>query len=409
MAQVAARLGVDKPAATVITVAGTNGKGSCVRTMEALLTAQSLATGAFTSPHLLAFNERIRVNGVNASDGEICQAFAAIESARQDISLTYFEFAALAALYIFQQQDLDYWLLEVGLGGRLDAVNIVDADLAVITSIDLDHQAWLGDTREAIAGEKAGILRNKIPCVVAEPAPPASLLKIIRSLQCQHFQYGKAFDLSPAGQLRLSLDSATGDVAGAPQRFTLAGLRPGLPLHSVAAGCQALAIVNCLPLPEMLRSILNNVTLAGRFQVETWQGLRVVLDVAHNPAASRLLAAKLEHFRQRNATYFVTAIVGMMQDKDIEGCFAPLISQIAHWILAELPTARAATPQQMRQALQRLGVAQTQVQTAHSAEHAFRLAQIHGETAQGAQSPLLLVAGSFHTVAKGLAFIDANR
>jgi len=186
---VAERMGLLSPTAKVITVAGTNGKGSCVRTMEALLAAQNISCGAYTSPHLRRYNERVRLNAVEASDQALCEAFAEINAARAEISLTYFEFATLAALTLFQKHQLDYWLLEVGLGGRLDAVNILDPDVAVITQIDLDHQEWLGDTREVIAVEKAGILRSGMPCIIADEKPPGTLTAAAEGLACSVYQY----------------------------------------------------------------------------------------------------------------------------------------------------------------------------------------------------------------------------
>ena len=406
VAKVADRLGLTKPKATLISVAGTNGKGSCVCTMEALLAQQSLSVGAFTSPHLIHFNERIRVNAENADDASICEAFAAIEAARQEISLTYFEFATLAAFYIFQARQLDYWLLEVGLGGRLDAVNLLDADIAIITSIDLDHQAWLGNTREAIAKEKAGILRNNTPCIVAEPEPPQSLVDIVHDLSCAHYQYPRDFYISAEGALKITASEA--DKGNDFLQF--AGVQPQLPLPSVAAACQALALLKQLPSEQPLKAVLNTLGLAGRFQKVEYQQSTVILDVAHNPAACELLAHKLQQLQAEGGEpCSVTAVVGMMQDKDISACLAPLLTLVSDWITTDLQLPRAATAQQLQGILQQLGVRPQHRQAVQSVAQGLQaaLSASFGLQAEpGNTKPrLVLVCGSFYTVAEGLAYL----
>ena len=203
VSQVADTLGLLPLSSPVVTVAGTNGKGSTVAVLESLLRECGFRPGAFTSPHFLRFNERIRVDGNEAQDEQLIAAFEAIEGVRDGVSLTYFEFSTLAALMVFEREEVDYVLLEVGLGGRLDSANMVDADIAVITSIDLDHQDWLGDTRGVIAREKAGIMREGKPVVIADPEPPGELLEVARDRAAGPlYRLGQAFDFSgPAGPM----------------------------------------------------------------------------------------------------------------------------------------------------------------------------------------------------------------
>ena len=196
--QVAARLRLGRPAATVITVAGTNGKGSCLHTMEQLLAGHGWRVGAYSSPHIERFTERIRINGAEVDEAALTQAFAAVEQARGELAITFFEFTTLAALVLFQQQELDFALLEVGLGGRLDAVNLVAAEVSVITSIALDHQHWLGDNLEAIGREKAGIMREGKPVVLASTTMPESVHEQARRLHCPQFQLGRAYQVTLA-------------------------------------------------------------------------------------------------------------------------------------------------------------------------------------------------------------------
>src|SRR5690606_19213198 len=194
--QVAARLGLGRLAPRAVTVTGTNGKGSTCAFVAALLQAQGLRVGVYASPHLLRYNERVRIDGVEAGDEQLCQAFAAVEAARGEISLTYFEMGTLAAFWLFQQSALDAVVLEVGLGGRLDAVNLVDADLALVTSIGVDHADWLGDTRESVAFEKAGIFRQGRPALCGDLDPPAPLLECAEALSCPLPLRGRDFDLT---------------------------------------------------------------------------------------------------------------------------------------------------------------------------------------------------------------------
>lgn len=353
--EVATRMGIySKPSnkAPIVTVAGTNGKGSCVSTLQQLLCASNLRVGSYTSPHILCYNERIQINGLNVSDDIICNAFAHIDMARQDgdlISLTYFEFSTLAALKIFEDQQVDVWLLEVGLGGRLDAVNIMDADLAVITSIALDHEHWLGDTRDLIAIEKAGIIRSGATVICADYEPPQSLQKIINNKAKNNYYIGCDFDL----HFNVS-DSAAG-------RLTIGGAevhmnsRPNLPLPSVAAAAQVYWLLTSnhkeLNLPknhkkslDFLAAELSSVTLHGRFERYHAAGIPIIFDVAHNPAAGNFLAERLmiEKFddeRFDDVQYQpskLSCFTAMMSDKNIKDTIRPLLPFIDTWFCSQL-------------------------------------------------------------------------
>ncbi|UTA49285.1 bifunctional tetrahydrofolate synthase/dihydrofolate synthase [Simiduia sp. 21SJ11W-1] len=335
--QVASRLDLLAPARAatkVITVAGTNGKGSAVATLAALLRAQGASVGAYTSPHLMDYNERIRVNGEPASDALICNAFAAIDACAQDISLTYFEFGTLAALWIFQQLAVDYWVLEVGLGGRLDAVNIVDADVAIITSIALDHQDWLGDDIAQIGREKAGIARAGKPLVYADAEPQASVLEAAQAAGAQCLLTGRDYTVRTfAGQCELRWGA-----------HTLAFPEPHLPLPSVSAALVALLSLGLAINPVWVQR-LGDLRVPGRFQQFTWQGRQWLLDVAHNPAACKYFAERARALDARGRTH---AIVAMMADKDQAGALSELAPLVDEWFFANLPgNPRAARAEQL--------------------------------------------------------------
>jgi dihydrofolate synthase/folylpolyglutamate synthase len=366
-----------------ITVAGTNGKGSCVTVISALLAATGKCVGSFTSPHLLAYNERIRIDGKPVADDELCDAFTAIDAARGDTSLTYFEFNALAALWVFYQHHVDVQVLEVGLGGRLDAVNILDADIAVITNIALDHTDWLGDTREVIGIEKAGILRRNGKLVYGEIDMPSSIQQRVKKLDCECRQLGTVFDgvicenewqwhgLSSAGEI-LSLQS----------------FLPTLPLPSVACALQVLAWMNCWQ-PALFSSLLPALTLAGRFEQLNINGQHWIFDVAHNVAGAQFLVNKLK----RDIHEPVDILFAAMADKDLRGIVSSLKPAVVHWYLLALDdNPRAATHEQITRVLEQEGIANENY-TCITEQDALHL------VSEKNIARTRLVAGSFFTVA----------
>jgi dihydrofolate synthase/folylpolyglutamate synthase len=338
---VADRMGLTMPC-PVITVAGTNGKGSTVAMFESILRAAGYRTGVYTSPHLVHFEERMRMDGEAASAAQFVPGLEAVELARapggdvEAVSLTYFEFTTLAVLWVLARSGLDVVILEVGLGGRLDAVNIVDPDCAVITSIDLDHMELLGPDREAIGREKAGIMRAGRPVVVSDPVPPATVLAHAAALGADLWRAGVDFVVEGdkqqwgwSGRGRRYSGLAYPALRGANQLVNAAG---------VLAALSALRAV--LPVTaQAVRSGLATVELPGRFQIVPGQPA-LVLDVAHNGHAAAALAANLDAMGYFPATH---AVFGAMADKELASIWARMHPLVDHWYFTDLPTPRAAT------------------------------------------------------------------
>jgi dihydrofolate synthase/folylpolyglutamate synthase len=394
VAAVAKRLDVLHPAPQVITVAGTNGKGSTVAALEAMLLASNKTVGAFTSPHIHRFNERIRIAGKDLADADICSAFEQIEIKREDVSLSYFEFATLAALILFKKAHLDIVVLEVGLGGRLDSVNIVDAHLAVITSISLDHQEWLGSDLEVIGFEKAGILRQNQPVVLANADMPRSITDRAVHLNCRLFQLGKEFDYSIEDNSHGTWAWRGQNLAG--DTVTKTGLQPSrLHYGSVSASMQVLKLLDYSIKPAILNKVLPALGLAGRFEARIDQktNASVILDVGHNPAAAADLSSRLSILRgglQKNAR--LIAVLAVLNDKDIEGIVVSLQSTVDIWYIAQVEGPRRLA---VEQAMSRLTAVCSETHFT-----AFRSVQSAYEQACSEARPIdrVLVAGSFHTV-----------
>jgi dihydrofolate synthase/folylpolyglutamate synthase len=314
-------------------VAGTNGKGSTCAMLEAILLASGFRVGMYTSPHLIDFNERARINGQSVSDADLIKAFEAVELVRGQTTLTYFEFTTLAILWLFAAQPLDAWVLEVGLGGRLDAVNLVDADCAIVTSIDLDHMDWLGDTREKIGLEKAHVFRGQRPAICADPQPPESLLSYAKEIGADLWLFGRDFNYSGDRQ-QWAFAGRTG------RRSALAypALRGANQLLNAAGALAALeSIRHRLPVTQQaVRQGLLQAALPGRFQIQPGQPT-VVLDVAHNPHAAAVLEKNLGNMGFHPYTY---AVFGMLADKDVEQVVNHLAKRVDKWFCASLPGAR---------------------------------------------------------------------
>jgi dihydrofolate synthase/folylpolyglutamate synthase len=372
---------------TVITVGGTNGKGSCVAMLQAIYREAGYTVGSYTSPHLWRYNERICINGEPVSDSAISEAFARVDTARRDTSLTYFEFGTLAALDIFKQQPLDVVILEVGLGGRLDAVNIIDADVALITSIDLDHMQWLGNDRETIAWEKAGILRNNKVGIVVDPAPPASIVEYAHSIGNRLLRLGKEFNCCQE-EGSWSWHSGAIHRVGLPQP-ALAGEHQ---LRNAAGVMMAVEILQPR-LPVSLAQVrlgLLSVRLAGRFQLIPGE-VTHIYDVAHNPAAAQQLATTLKTAHISGALH---AVFSALADKDIAGIVAPLCALVTRWYLAPLAAQRGASLELIAEAVRSV-CPQAQIMQFPALAQAYAEANM-----QAVPGDTVLVYGSFYTVAQ---------
>lgn len=396
--QVASRLGLGRPAARVISVAGTNGKGSTVAFIEAIARADGWKVGAYTSPHLLRYNERIRIEGQEAGDAELVAAFEAVEAARGDVSLTYFEYGTLAALWLFERAGLDLAVLEVGLGGRLDATNIVDPDVAVITTVDLDHQAYLGEDREAIGFEKAGIARAWRPLVLGDDDPPSSVLGHAYAIGASAVRIGCDFFFDPAPE----------DAPGL-WRWREVGFEIDLPVPRLAAPVQlrnaaiAIAALRALdkPLAESaLKRGVAEATLPGRLQRFDRAGVEIVVDVAHNPQAARELATWLQ---LDPAVGNTVAVFAALADKDVAGVVEALADWIARWHLAGTGDAG---PRGMDAATLAARLAGTPA--AAGVQHADVSQAVAAALAAAQPGDRILVFGSFHTAAAALTALAAG-
>lgn len=339
--EVAQRLNV-KLDSVVITVGGTNGKGSTCAMLEAILLAAAYKVGVYASPHLVRYNERIRLNGEMADDAQITAQFARINDARQDLTLTYFEFSTLAALLLFQEQGVDVAVLEVGLGGRLDAVNIIDADCSIITSIDIDHAEYLGNTREQVAWEKAHIFRPDRPAICADPVPPQTMLDYAQEIGAQLWLFGKNFNYSGDRQ-----QWAYGGRSQRRAALAYPALRGANQLLNASAALAALESLHPrLAIPaQAVRAGLLRAQMPGRFQIQP--GLPcVIFDVAHNPHAAAALAQNLDNMPSYPKTI---AVVGMYKDKDVDGVITRMATRIDHWMCASLEGPRGLAGEELAQ------------------------------------------------------------
>ncbi|SDO26723.1 bifunctional tetrahydrofolate synthase/dihydrofolate synthase [Pseudomonas jinjuensis] len=393
--EVALRLGLGRPAPRVVTVTGTNGKGSTCALLAELLGEQGLKVGVYSSPHLLRYNERVLIEGREASDQALCDAFAAVEAARGEISLTYFEMGTLAAFWLFERAGLDAVVLEVGLGGRLDAVNLIDADVAVVTSIGLDHADWLGDTRESVAFEKAGIFRSGKPAVCGDLDPPQPLLEQARELAAPLHLRGRDFDLA-IGEEAWYWHGRGAD--GAP--LTLHDLPLlDLPMENAALALQAYALLG-LPWDERrMAAALQRARVAGRLDrrvaLHHGQPRHLLLDVGHNPHAAEYLAGRLASRPPKGRRL---AVFGLLADKDLDGVLAPLLGLVQDWAVAPLPTSRSRMAGELQAALTNHG--------APVAVHADIAAALDAQCEKATADDEILVFGSFYCVADALDWLD---
>lgn len=408
---VAESLDLLRPAPFVITVGGTNGKGTTCRLLETILLKAGLRVGVYSSPHLLRYNERVRIQNQELSDEFHCASFAFIEQHKTQ-SLTYFEFSTLSALHLFKQAQLDVVILEVGLGGRLDATNIVDANIAVITSIDIDHVDFLGSTREQIAFEKAGIFRANQSVIIGEPDIPNTMLEQAKQLQCRvscrdrdfNFQIDQQY-WSWRGQ-KMQLDE--------------------LPLCQIplANAATALAAIEQLPFDiseQVIRQGLEQVELLGRFQIIKGERLRklaqlyhlsakqlpkIIIDVGHNPHAAHYLAEKLSALKTKS-TGKIIAVCGILKDKDAKGVLRPLLNLIDHWYCVTLAGYRGQRGEDLFATLQQIAQSQQtklQGESADGVENGV-IRALHHCTA----GDILIIFGSFHTVGDFLQMLEFEK
>ncbi len=390
------RMGSPRPAGQIFTVAGTNGKGSTVAYLCGMLRALGYSCGSYTSPHLFRFNERVQLNGSDASDRQLVVAFERVEAARGDISLSYFEFGTLAAILLMHEAGLDFAVMEVGLGGRLDAVNILDANCAVITNIGLDHQEYLGDDRESIGWEKAGIIRRNTPLVCGETNPPDSVMAEASRLQALVLRLGHEFN---AVEDQQSIRFTRGETV-----FLL----PGPPMtgrHQVDNLATALAALLELA-PDAVNGVdqlvhgLASVSLAGRFQRVSGRP-QVYVDVGHNALAAEAILEALSEIKGQNAKFNCHCVIGMLADKDAAAIAQILEPVVSRWYCAGLGGERGQTGEELATRV-RAGAVNAKVISCVDVDTALDAAL----GALGRESPSLdcvLVFGSFLTAAQAIS------
>lgn len=392
---VAGRLGLGRPAARVVTVGGTNGKGSTVAFVESIARAAGLRVGAYTSPHLLAYNERVRIDGHDVGDAALVEAFEAVDAARGGVSLTYFEYGTLAALWLFERARLDLAVLEVGLGGRLDATNLVDADVAVITTVDIDHQDWLGPDREAIGFEKAGIARAWKPLVLGDDDPPSSVLRHAYAIGASALRIGCDFFFEPVVEGASENDGWRWREIGCELMLPRPRLRAPAQVRNAAVAIAALRALD-LDIPESaFAQGIAGARVRGRLQRFERDGIEIVLDVAHNPQAARELANWMLAEPPEGE---VRAVFAALADKDAQAVVEPLVPFVAQWHLAGLPGHGPRATDAAALAA-RLGATDAAAGTRHPDVASALEAACSGARA----GDRILVLGSFHTVADALA------
>lgn len=386
-------LGLRRPPYAVIAITGTNGKGSTTVMCETILRRAGYKVGAYTSPHLITYNERIRLDGRTATDAELCDAFERIDAARGNVPLTYFEFGTVVAFYLFRAEKIDIAVLEIGMGGRLDAVNAIDPDVSIVTAVDIDHTAWLGHTREAIGREKAGIFRRGRPAICGDPHPPQTIATEATRVGANLFQVGQQFQIEPTsndwtwrmgGRLRSGLPHPS--------------LRGDYQLYNAACALAALeAMANRFPVTQAdVREGLLSGVIPGRFQVLPGRPVRV-LDVAHNAQAARSLAATL---KQQTIPGRTLGVFGMLVDKDIVSVVGPLADVVDRWYPATLHVPRGATAAQLIEALAAAGVP-APAQEFDDMHRAYAAA-LH----DAGEFDRVVIFGSFHTVGDILAALE---
>jgi dihydrofolate synthase/folylpolyglutamate synthase len=376
VAAVFSHLQLDLEKRIIITVAGTNGKGTTCALIEQALLISNSSVAVFSSPHLLDYRERVRISGLMLTERAHCQAFLKIDQARGDVSLTYFEFGTLAALQLMADSDAKYLLLEVGLGGRLDSVNVVTPTIAVITSIDLDHQAWLGDTRELIALEKAGIFRANIPAIIGEPHPPITLLDAAVNYQVKPTWQGSDF--------HFQIDDEGFHWQGVNSSYAHLPI-PNIPAQNASTALQVIEVLGLQLDSTQMAQVFKQTNLPGRRQIIQTKPT-VMLDVAHNPHATNLLAFDIQNMKYNR----IIAVVAMLADKDIDATLAPMLSVVSTWHCASLNIPRGAKSSTL---VSGVLSSEQNVLKYSTVETAYKSALEEAKTGD-----LVIVFGSFYTV-----------
>ena len=373
----------------IISVAGTNGKGSTTAILASILQAQSYRIATYTSPHLLSYNERICINGVPVEDALLCEAFDFIDKHRNNVSLSFFEFGTLAALYCFQQYEIDCMILEVGLGGRLDAVNVVDPSVAIISSISIDHVQWLGADRESIAKEKAGIMRANTPAICGDLAPPKAIAEKAQACGADLYQVGVDFGFKEQGDV---WDFYWGNewLENLPRPSLFGRIQ-------IVNAATALMALHCLKeqLPVSRQSMcvgLSQVQLSGRFQICTSKPLKI-FDIAHNPAGARILAENLSALDCQGRTL---AILGVLAVKDVSGILREMAEQVDSWYFAEPKGVGVLAAQKVQEIARANGINEA-ISIASSVADAY-----HSALQDAEEQDRILVFGSVLTVAEVL-------
>lgn len=406
---VAEYLAILNPQAPVITVAGTNGKGSTTTVIAAIYQAAGLRVGLYQSPHIQYFNERIRLGGVPVDNQILIDAFVAVEAARVacGLTLSFFEATTLVAFVIFKQQHCDVWVLEVGLGGRLDVVNLIDPTVAVITNIGIDHVEWLGDNREAIGFEKAGILRSNIPLIFGDADMPHSVKQRAEVLNCRVYQSGRdyfwqnfdadAHEVSASADRNSDLVHVTDSKNSQSAIYTMNAHTLILPKAYLALpniSC-AVSAVLASPISVQISEIIQGILaakLAGRFEERVYHGKRLIADVAHNPHGVHFLLEQLFDYRKKHVTRQIHAIFSMLADKDIDSVVDMVRESIFHWHVAALDVPRAASLAQLQAALKNEALA-GKVTVYHSVGDA-----LVGASQVAQDDDVMLAWGSFYTL-----------
>ena len=383
------KLGVPKVAKKIITVAGTNGKGSTVSFLENILCNNRLNVGTFTSPHILKYNERIKINGKDIDDESLLNVFELIDQKRGKTTLTYFEFATLSAFYLFSKADLDVAVLEVGLGGRLDATNIIDSDISIITSIGIDHTEFLGDTIDSIALEKAGVMRPFKKCIFAQEKPPSVLYKYSKNKSVNLLTHNNDYTVNRYPD---SWSIVSKDI----EIHNIANLKIVGDYQYNYAAASVIALNDILPEAlsdqQLLRNTLCNTSIPGRFQY-LHHSPDIILDVAHNEDAAKSLATNIKRLNYKN----IHVVLGILADKDVYSIVKPFSQLVDHWHIGTISSERGMNAEEIKFRIKSLFKDKFLIETYSSISAAY-----HGALDKQGANTLILVYGSFYTVSEAL-------